>query len=155
MTASHLPPLPPYPTSRLRRNRRDAWSRKLVAENTLGAGDLIWPVFVHETASAAPVESMPGRLAPVGPGTGRRRRRGRRARHPDDRDLSGDRPGAEGRGRQRGDQPRQPRLPRRFRGEKGGARPRRLMPMWRSIRSPRHGHDGVIRDGYVATTRPS
>jgi porphobilinogen synthase len=60
MTASHLPPLPPYPTSRLRRNRRDAWSRKLVAENTLGAGDFIWPVFVHGDGKRAPVESMPG-----------------------------------------------------------------------------------------------
>jgi porphobilinogen synthase len=48
VSASYLPPLAPYPQTRLRRNRRDAWSRKLVAENTLGAGDLIWPVFVHD-----------------------------------------------------------------------------------------------------------
>ena len=41
-----LPPLAPYPRLRLRRNRRDAWSRKLVAENVLTPGDLIWPVFV-------------------------------------------------------------------------------------------------------------
>ena len=65
MTQSFLPPLPPYPTSRLRRNRRDAWSRKLVAENTLSAADLIWPVFVHDEAKRAPVETMPGAAGDV------------------------------------------------------------------------------------------
>jgi porphobilinogen synthase len=60
LTQSFLPPLPPYPTSRLRRNRRDAWSRKLVAENTLSAGDLIWPVFVHDKGARKAVETMPG-----------------------------------------------------------------------------------------------
>jgi porphobilinogen synthase len=60
VSQSHLPPLPPYPTSRLRRNRRDAWSRKLVAESVLTAGDLIWPVFVHAEEGRAPVEAMPG-----------------------------------------------------------------------------------------------
>src|SRR5271155_685035 len=60
VTQSFLPPLPPYPQSRLRRNRRDAWSRKLVAENTLSADDLIWPVFIHDEAKRVPVETMPG-----------------------------------------------------------------------------------------------
>src|SRR5271155_1855496 len=60
VTQSFLPPLPPYPQSRLRRNRRDAWSRKLVAENMLSAGDLIWPVFVHDKGKREPVEAMPG-----------------------------------------------------------------------------------------------
>src|SRR5438045_8661574 len=60
VTASFLPPLAPYPTTRLRRNRRDAWSRKLVAENVLAAGDLIWPVFVHDEDGRAPIEAMPG-----------------------------------------------------------------------------------------------
>jgi porphobilinogen synthase len=45
----------------MRRNRRDEWSRRLVAENVLGAADLIWPVFVHDERQArAPVPSMPG-----------------------------------------------------------------------------------------------
>jgi porphobilinogen synthase len=57
---SFLPPLAPYPRLRLRRNRRDAWSRKLVAENVLTAGDLIWPVFVHDEGKKAPIASMPG-----------------------------------------------------------------------------------------------
>src|SRR5204863_3741932 len=35
VTQSFLPPLAPYPTTRLRRNRRDAWSRRLVAASTL------------------------------------------------------------------------------------------------------------------------
>jgi porphobilinogen synthase len=55
-----LPPLAPYPRTRLRRNRRDAWSRKLVAENVLTAGDLIWPVFVHDEGNKEPIASMPG-----------------------------------------------------------------------------------------------
>jgi porphobilinogen synthase len=57
---SYLPPLPPYPRSRLRRNRRDAWSRALVAESALSASDLIWPVFVHDEEGRAPVPAMPG-----------------------------------------------------------------------------------------------
>ena len=59
MSQSFLPPLAPYPTTRLRRNRRDPWSRKLVAESVLTAGDLIWPVFVHGEDGRAPVPSMP------------------------------------------------------------------------------------------------
>ena len=50
-----------YPTTRLRRNRRDDWSRRLVAENHLRADDLIWPVFVHEgQGNREPIASMPG-----------------------------------------------------------------------------------------------
>ncbi len=50
-----------YPTTRLRRNRREDWSRRLVAEHRLSADDLIWPVFVQEGRNArTPVASMPG-----------------------------------------------------------------------------------------------
>ena len=50
-----------YPSVRLRRNRRDAWTRRLVAENVLTVGDLIWPVFVIEgSGETRPVGSMPG-----------------------------------------------------------------------------------------------
>ena len=35
-----------YPTRRLRRNRRDAFSRALVRENTLMTSHLIYPMFV-------------------------------------------------------------------------------------------------------------
>src|SRR5688572_31132031 len=59
VTQSFLPPLAPYPTTRLRRNRRDPWSRRLVAESVLTAADLIWPVFVHDEDGRAPVPSMP------------------------------------------------------------------------------------------------
>ncbi|HEU0156159.1 MAG TPA: porphobilinogen synthase [Stellaceae bacterium] len=55
-----LPPLASYPRLRLRRNRRDVWSRKLVAEHVLTAGDLIWPVFVHDEGRKAVIASMPG-----------------------------------------------------------------------------------------------
>ena len=50
-----------YPTTRLRRNRRDDWSRRLVRENRLHTDDLIWPVFVHEGENRRqPIPSMPG-----------------------------------------------------------------------------------------------
>ncbi|MGH7098849.1 MAG: porphobilinogen synthase [Stellaceae bacterium] len=58
--ASFLPPLASYPRLRLRRNRRDAWSRRLVAETALSVDDLIWPVFVHDKDRREPVPSMPG-----------------------------------------------------------------------------------------------
>jgi len=45
----------------MRRNRRTAWSRALVRENTLTAHDLIWPVFVIEGQNRTEaVASMPG-----------------------------------------------------------------------------------------------
>jgi porphobilinogen synthase len=50
-----------FPAVRLRRNRMRTWSRRLVAENVLSTGDLIWPMFVCEGRSArTPVDSMPG-----------------------------------------------------------------------------------------------
>ena len=53
-------PLGSYPTTRMRRNRRDDWNRRLVAENRLSVDDLIWPVFVHDGDGAIDVPSMPG-----------------------------------------------------------------------------------------------
>jgi porphobilinogen synthase len=50
-----------FPTTRPRRNRHDAWTRRLVAENTLSVDDLIWPIFVIEGSGLlVPVASMPG-----------------------------------------------------------------------------------------------
>ncbi len=50
-----------YPETRLRRNRYDDWSRRLVAETTLAPDDLIWTVFVCEgEGRSEPVPSMPG-----------------------------------------------------------------------------------------------
>jgi porphobilinogen synthase len=50
-----------FPVTRLRRNRRDAWSRRLVAEHRLDVADLIWPVFVLDGhGQREPVGSMPG-----------------------------------------------------------------------------------------------
>ena len=49
-----------FPTTRLRRNRRTPWSRRLVAENTLAASDFIWPLFIVEgTKTRVAVTSMP------------------------------------------------------------------------------------------------
>ncbi|MDJ0812272.1 MAG: porphobilinogen synthase [Woeseiaceae bacterium] len=50
-----------FPTVRLRRSRRTAALRSLVAETGLGANDLIYPVFVLDgEGQAEPVPSMPG-----------------------------------------------------------------------------------------------
>jgi len=50
-----------YPQTRLRRMRRDAFSRVLMRETDLNASDLILPVFVHEGRDLGePVASMPG-----------------------------------------------------------------------------------------------
>jgi porphobilinogen synthase len=55
------PPLPPFPTSRPRRLRRDAFSRALVCESRLTASDLIYPVFVLDgQRQVQDVPSMPG-----------------------------------------------------------------------------------------------
>ena len=53
-------PVGAYPTTRMRRNRRDGWTRRLVAENRLTPDDLIWPVFVHDGDGVVDVASMPG-----------------------------------------------------------------------------------------------
>jgi porphobilinogen synthase len=58
---SATPALGVYPKTRMRRNRRDPWNRRLVAEHTLSAGDLIWPIFVRDgKGQREPVASMPG-----------------------------------------------------------------------------------------------
>ncbi|MEW5782938.1 MAG: porphobilinogen synthase [Pseudomonadota bacterium] len=62
-----------FPGTRMRRMRRDEFSRRLMRESVLTAADLIYPVFVLEgTKKTEPVASMPGvermtldRLLPV------------------------------------------------------------------------------------------
>ena len=62
-----------YPSVRMRRMRRDDFSRRMMREQVLTPNDLIWPVFVIEgKAIEQPVPSMPGvvrftldRLLPV------------------------------------------------------------------------------------------
>ncbi len=50
-----------YPGTRLRRLRRDGFSRRLVRENRLAVDDLIYPVFIIDGATRTePVTSMPG-----------------------------------------------------------------------------------------------
>ncbi len=50
-----------FPRVRLRRNRADDWSRRLVRETTLTVNDLIWPVFVKEGgAKREAIPAMPG-----------------------------------------------------------------------------------------------
>jgi len=50
-----------FPAIRPRRNRHDAWTRRLVAENRLAVDDLIWPIFVMDgRETVTEVGSMPG-----------------------------------------------------------------------------------------------
>jgi porphobilinogen synthase len=54
-------PLGQFPERRMRRARRDDFSRRLVRESRLSSDDLILPVFVTEgTRATEPVLSMPG-----------------------------------------------------------------------------------------------
>ena len=51
----------PFPAVRLRRLRRYDWSRRLVAEHGLSVNDLIWPLFViDQPAGEQPIASLPG-----------------------------------------------------------------------------------------------
>ncbi len=50
-----------YPSTRMRRNRKTDWSRRLVQENSLSANDLIWPIFLTEGKNVKEsIRSMPG-----------------------------------------------------------------------------------------------
>ena len=50
-----------FPATRMRRNRRDDWNRRLVAENVVAPADLVWPVFVHDREEPEiEIPSMPG-----------------------------------------------------------------------------------------------
>lgn len=50
-----------YPNTRMRRNRMQAFSRRLVAENRLSTDDLIWPLFVIEgDQQTEAIDAMPG-----------------------------------------------------------------------------------------------
>ncbi len=52
---------PGYPATRLRRNRRADWSRRLVRETSLTPDDLIWPLFIIDgERERSEVASMPG-----------------------------------------------------------------------------------------------
>ncbi|MEM6733913.1 MAG: porphobilinogen synthase, partial [Myxococcota bacterium] len=50
-----------HPHTRPRRNRRDAWTRSLVAENRVTPADLIWPVFILDSDDQVEeIPSLPG-----------------------------------------------------------------------------------------------
>ena len=52
---------PGFPATRLRRNRRSDWSRRLVRENALSTDDFIWPIFIIDgERKRTPVQAMPG-----------------------------------------------------------------------------------------------
>jgi len=50
-----------YPNLRLRRNRKNEWSRRLIQENNLTSADLILPIFLTDGINKKiPIKSMPG-----------------------------------------------------------------------------------------------
>ncbi len=50
-----------YPSLRLRRNRKNDWSRRLIQENTLTSNDFILPIFIIDGKNKKqPIKSMPG-----------------------------------------------------------------------------------------------
>ena len=50
-----------YPSLRLRRNRKESWSRRLTQENTLSQNDFILPIFLIEgTNKKQEISTMPG-----------------------------------------------------------------------------------------------
>ena len=49
-----------YPSLRLRRSRKNSWSRRLVAENNLSSSDFILPIFLVDGKNKVqPIQSMP------------------------------------------------------------------------------------------------
>jgi porphobilinogen synthase len=150
MTLPTTPALGAFPATRLRRNRHDAWTRRLVAENRLSVDDLIWPIFIMEGSdTVSDVASMPGvqrvtldrLLAHVAPAVElgvpaialfpmtpaeKKDAEGTEAKNPDNLMC------------------RAARLLKREFPELGLVGDVALDPY------TNHGHDGVIRDGYVA-----
>ena len=50
-----------YPSLRLRRTRKQSWSRRLIQENTLTANDFILPVFLIDGSNKKEsITTMPG-----------------------------------------------------------------------------------------------
>ena len=50
-----------YPSLRLRRSRKESWSRRLIQENTLSPNDFILPIFLIDgTNKRQAISSMPG-----------------------------------------------------------------------------------------------
>jgi porphobilinogen synthase len=53
--------MPAFPTTRLRRLRRTAWSRAMVRETGLTPSDLIWPLFLIDGNNLrTPIKTLPG-----------------------------------------------------------------------------------------------
>ena len=56
-------PMSAFPRVRMRRNRRDGWNRRLVAENAVSIDDFIWPIFVAEgEGNKEAIDAMPGQF---------------------------------------------------------------------------------------------
>ena len=126
-------------TTRMRRNRRAEWARRLVRENVLTTDDLIWPLFVMDGDNArAPVPSMPGVERLSVDQAVREAERAAKLDHPLHRAVSLHRSEPARRRRQRGAQSGQSGLPRHPRHQEGGAGDRHpVRRRARSLHQPR------------------
>ena len=129
-------PAPPLDlTTRLRRNRRTEWARRMVRENVLTTDDLIWPLFVSE-GRRAPVASMPGVDRLTVDDVVREVERAAKLDHPLHRAVSLHRPEPARRARQRGAQRRTISFARRSAPSKRKCRRSACSATWRSIPTP-------------------
>ncbi|MDA0785984.1 MAG: porphobilinogen synthase, partial [Proteobacteria bacterium] len=61
MTRGPSTPVGVFPQTRMRRNRRWDWTRRMVRENTLSPDDFIWPIFVCDGKDRTEdIPTMPG-----------------------------------------------------------------------------------------------
>ncbi len=134
-----------YPQTRLRRARSTAWSRALHRETVLTPADLIWPLFVTEGEGVEePIATLPGVSRWSLDGIAARARGSRRARHSVPRAVP-QHPARAAQSRcARGEQHRQPDVPR------DQDDPRRLRQRYRRAHRRRarsytsHGQDGLV-----------
>ena len=109
-------------TRRMRRNRKADWSRRLVRETVLTTNDLIWPIFLVDSAQARVTRRLDARRRPAQYRGGRAPGRAcGRARHPGDRALPLRREGPARPDRLGGAERAQPDVPGGARDQGGGA----------------------------------
>ena len=111
-----------FPRVRMRRMRRDAFSRRMMRETTLTPDDFIYPMFVMEgTKQRVAIPSMPGIERVSVDELVREAEASRAARHSGARAVPGHARGGQEPRRSRGLEPARPRTARRARDQEGGA----------------------------------
>ena len=144
-----------FPSTRMRRMRRDEFSRRLMRETHLSVDSLIYPIFVVEgRGERQPVASMPGIERLSVDELLRECEDIAAAQHPGDRAVSGHAGGEEISRRARGLESGRASPSGGPGGQEGISRISASSPMWRSIRSRRTARTALIDEhGYVHERR--